>query len=466
MGKKKELIRELEITDLAAEGFGIGRNNGKVVFVPYVAPGDIVDVQPGRNRKKFQEGRAIKFHKHSEIRTRPFCEHFGTCGGCKWQHIPYEQQAAFKEQQVKDQLSRLSTIELPHINSIITAPEEKYYRNKLEYTFSNQRWLTTEEIQSGEKIERRGVGFHIPKMFDKILDLNECFLQDPISSDIRNSLKEFALKSDFSFYNVHDHKGLLRNLIIRNTTKGDLMVIVQFGEDQTEQIKSVMDFLSDRFPEITSLFYVINLKKNETFHDQELILYKGEPFIKESLGETIYQIGPKSFFQTNSKQAKSMYDLVLEYAELSGSELVYDLYTGTGTIANYLAKHAKKVVGVEYVPEAIEDAKINSEINGITNTSFFSGDMAEVLNDDFVKENGKPDLIITDPPRAGMHEKVIKSILDVQAEKIIYVSCNPATQARDLTLLDEKYSVKIVQPIDMFPHTQHVECVVLLQLRD
>jgi 23S rRNA (uracil1939-C5)-methyltransferase len=411
------------------------------------------------------EGEVVKFHAYSEDRIEPFCAHFGTCGGCKWQHITYELQQQYKRQQVVDQFERIAKIPIPEVAPLLASANTQYYRNKLDFTFSNSRWLTREEINSDQEFERNALGFHIPKMFDKIIDIEHCYLQGGISNAVRNGLRAFARANGISFYAIRNQVGVLRNLIIRTTSTGQTMVIVQFGENDPESISKVMTYLKAAFPEITSLLYVINTKGNETFHDLDLVTYAGLPYIEEQMEGLRFRIGPKSFYQTNSEQAYELYKVVRDQAQLKGNEVVYDLYTGTGTIANFVAKQAKQVIGVEYVAAAIEDAKLNSQLNGIDNTLFYAGDMKDILNDEFMANHAKPDLIITDPPRAGMDEKVIDMLLRIAAPVIVYVSCNPATQARDLALLGERYQVELVQPVDMFPQTYHVENVVRLTLK-
>ena len=462
---KNKVITNLLIERIASEGKCVGHHEGKVVFVSNVAPGDVVDVRITKGKSSFMEGEAIRFHEYSKDRIEPFCSHFGTCGGCKWQHINYDLQKTYKRQQVLDQFQRIAKVPIPEILPILGSAKTQYYRNKLDFTFSNSRWLTREEINSGAEFERNALGFHIPKMFDKIIDIEHCYLQGGISNEVRNELRAFARENQLSFYDIRNQKGLLRNLIIRSTSTGQTMVIVQFGENDPESIKLVMEFLKTKFPEITSLLYVINTKGNETFHDLELVTFAGLPYIEEEMEGLKFRVGPKSFYQTNSEQAYELYTVARDFADLQGDEVVYDLYTGTGTIANFVAKKAKQVIGVEYVEAAIEDAKLNSKINGIENTVFYAGDMKDILTDEFVANHAAPDVIITDPPRAGMDEKVVQMLLRLEAPKIVYVSCNPATQARDLALLEEKYRVEKVQPVDMFPQTYHVENVVLLTLQ-
>ncbi|WP_291786187.1 23S rRNA (uracil(1939)-C(5))-methyltransferase RlmD [Cecembia sp.] len=462
---KNKVLSNLRIERIASEGKCVAHYEGKVVFVQNVAPGDLVDVRITKGRSAFMEGEAINFHEFSKDRVEPFCRHFGTCGGCKWQHINYDLQKTYKWQQVVDQFTRIAKVPIPKVSRIIGSANTQYYRNKLDFTFSNNRWLTKEEINSEETFERNALGFHIPKMFDKIVDIDHCYLQGNISNEIRNSLRDFALREKLSFYDIRNQVGLLRNLIVRTSSTEEIMVIVQFGEEDKVAVQKVMQFLKDCFPSIDSLLYIINLKKNETFHDQEVITFYGKDFIEEQMEGLRFRIGPKSFYQTNSDQAYELYKVARSFAELDGREVVYDLYTGTGTIANFVAKMAKQVIGIEYVEAAIEDAKINSQLNGLKNTLFYAGDMKDVLNEEFLETHPKPDVVITDPPRAGMHEDVVKMLMKLQPQKIVYVSCNPATQARDIALMAEKYSVEKIQPVDMFPQTYHVENVVQLILK-
>ncbi len=457
------LLEKVKITDIGAEGNAVARVENLVVFVPMLIPGDIVDLKIVRKRKKYLEGRVINFHEYSPDRIKPRCKHFGVCGGCKWQHLPYELQLKYKEKQVKDNLARIGKIEQPEIKTIIGSDDIFLYRNKLEYTFSDKRWLTQEEINSDNKYEKEGaLGFHIPGLFDKVLDIEECHLQPEPSNSIRNAVREYAIRNDLSFFDLREQVGLLRNIVIRNSLKGDVMVIVVFFHEDTEKRTGLLDFIAKEFPTVTSLMYVINSKRNDSLNDQLPILYKGEDFLMEEMDNLKFRIGPKSFYQTNTKQALVLYRAALNFADLKGTETVYDLYSGTGTITNYVAPYAKKVIGIEYVEDAVSDARINSEINGIVNTLFYAGDMKDILSDAFFAENGKPDVIITDPPRAGMHEDVIKIIVKVAPAKIVYISCNPGTQSRDILLLSESYQVEGVQPVDMFPHTHHVENIVLL----
>lgn len=462
---KNKVLPTIRIERIAAEGKCVAYYEGKVVFVSNVAPGDLVDIRVTKGRSSFMEGEAIVFHEYSNDRVKPFCSHFGTCGGCKWQHINYELQKTYKRQQVIDQFTRIGKVDIPEVLPIIGSEKTQYYRNKLDFTFSNNRWLTKEEINSEKTFERNALGFHIPKMFDKIVDIDHCYLQGNASNDIRNSLRTFALQEGLTFFDLRNQVGLLRNLIIRSSSTGEIMVIVQFGENDPDGIQKVMEFLKTEFPSIDSLLYIINLKKNETFHDQEVITYHGRDFIEEEMEGLRFQVGPKSFYQTNSTQAYELYKVAREFASLNGDEVVYDLYTGTGTIANFVAKEAKQVIGIEYVEAAIADAKINSEINGLKNTLFYAGDMKDILNEEFLSQHPMPDVVITDPPRAGMHEDVVKMLLRLEAPTIVYVSCNPATQARDIALLSEKYQIDKIQPVDMFPQTYHVENVVKLTLK-
>ena len=466
--KKKQLplLQHITITDIAAEGKAIAKVDGLTVFVPYAVPGDVVDIQLARKKNSYAEGKVVKFHHYSSERTEAFCADYGVCGGCKWQILPYNKQLEYKQKQITDNLVRIGKIALPEISPILGAPKTTFYRNKLEFTFSNRKWLTEAQIRSDETVSNRdALGFHIPGMFDKIVDIEKCWLQTDDSNDIRNAIRTFCLENDYSFFDLRMQHGLMRTLIIRTSSIGELMVIVVFYEDDTEKREKLMTHLAETFPQITSLLYIINPKKNDTITDRQVIVWKGRDHIFEEMEGLRFKIGAKSFYQTNSEQAYNLYKITRDFAQLTGNELVYDLYTGTGTIANFIARNAKKVIGIEYVPEAIEDAHENSRINGIENTLFFAGDMKNVLNAGFIAQHGKPNVIITDPPRAGMHNDVIEAILSTEAQRIVYVSCNPATQARDLSILDEKYRVTRVQPVDMFPHTHHVENVVLLEKR-
>ncbi len=467
--KRKELpvIEGVEITDVAAEGKALGRVDEMVVFVPFAAPGDIVDVKIDKKRKSYAEGHIERLVKPSDIRVEPRCEHFTVCGGCRWQHLPYDFQLACKQRQVTDALTRIAKVELPEITPIKGSADIWEYRNKMEYTFSNRCWLTFEQLRSGEDFpDRDAAGFHIPGAFDKVLDIKRCHLQDDLGNRLRLFIKDFGKQHGYAFYDLRAQQGLLRTLMIRIASTGEIMAVMVFGEDNKEKIKTLLDAVSEAFPEITSLMYVVNTKVNDTIADQEVLLYAGKPYIEEEMEGLRFRVGPKSFYQTNSRQAYELYKVARDFARLSGGELVYDLYTGTGTIANFVSRRASRVIGIEYVEDAIADARINSEVNGITNTEFFAGDMKDVLTDEFIAEHGRPDVMIVDPPRAGMHQDVVDVILRAEPARIVYASCNPATQARDLALLDCKYGVEAVQPVDMFPHTQHVENVVALVRRD
>ncbi|MDR3695828.1 23S rRNA (uracil(1939)-C(5))-methyltransferase RlmD [Mucilaginibacter sp.] len=462
---KQRFFEDITIIDIAEEGKGVAKSDDFVIFVDKGVPGDIADVEVYRRKKNFGEGKITELKKPSEYRTEAFCEHFGTCGGCKWQHMTYAAQLKFKQKSVADALTRIAKIDVDGMAPIVPSPADKYYRNKLEYTFSNKRWLNDGENRTDEALNMNALGFHIPGRFDKILDIHHCWLQAEPSNTLRNRIRDFVIKHDYRFYDLKAHSGTLRNLIIRTSSTGETMVIVVFAFADEQEIKQLMGFINGEFPEITSLLYIINQKKNDTIFDQEVIAYRGPEFIYEEMEGIKFRIGPKSFYQTNSIQALKLYEITRDFAGFKGDELVYDLYTGAGTIANFIARSVKKVVGIEYVPSAIEDAKINSAINNISNTKFFAGDMKDVLAADFVAEHGKPDVIITDPPRAGMHPDVVNRLMEIEAPKIVYVSCNAATQARDLLVLKEKYDTVKIQPVDMFPHTQHVENVVLLVLR-
>lgn len=470
MARKKQnypLIEGLEITTLAAEGKAMGRWNDQVVFVPMTVPGDVVDVQIRVKRRRFMEGFVVNYRKHSDRKIEPFCHHFGVCGGCKWQNLGYEEQLKFKTEQVRDQLTRIGKIELPEILPCLGSAKTQFYRNKLEYTFADRRWMTYEEIaDAGREIAPEpALGFHIPNMFDKVLDIEKCWLQADPSNAIRLEIKRFCVEHGYEFYHAREHSGLMRNIVIRTASTGEIMLIVVFNSDDKERIEALMSHLHTTFPEITSLIYMVNTKWNDSLGDQEPILYAGKDHILEEMEGLQFKVGPKSFYQTNSEQAYELYKVARDFADLKPEETLYDLYTGTGTIANFCASRCHKVVGIEYVPEAIEDAKVNSAMNRIENTTFYAGDMKAVLNDDFVAKNGRPDVIILDPPRAGVDEPVIDVILRAAPERIVYVSCNPATQARDLALMDGLYRVEAVQPVDMFPHTHHVENVVKLVRR-
>ncbi len=472
MSRKKKSLPVLEnitITDYAAEGKALARVNELVVFVPFAVPGDVVDLQVRRKKHSYCEAEIIRFIKYSERRVKPFCQHFGICGGCKWQNIPYDEQLRMKQKQVYDQLTRIGKVNLPEFNQILGSVKTQGYRNKLEFGYSNRRWLTQDEIASGSDFtQMNAVGFHITGAFDKILPIEKCWLMDDLQNKIRNAIRDYAYEHDIVFYDIRKQCGLLRDIMVRNSDTGEWMVLIQFHyeKDEDEVIaKNLLQHIADGFPEITSLLYVNNQKGNDTFNDLNIEVFKGNDYIYETMDGLTFKVGAKSFYQTNTKQAYHLYSVVRDFANLTGNELVYDLYTGTGTIANFVSRYAKRVIGIEYVPEAIEDAKINSEINNISNTLFFAGDMKDILTESFISENGTPDIIITDPPRAGMHPDVVQTIIKTAPKRIVYVSCNPATQARDLSLLDDLYEVVAVQPVDMFPHTPHVENVVLLNRR-
>ncbi|HKI88524.1 MAG TPA: 23S rRNA (uracil(1939)-C(5))-methyltransferase RlmD [Draconibacterium sp.] len=464
--KKKPYYEKVRIQDIGAEGKALAKVNDVVVFTKLAIPGDVVDLQVTKKRKKYQEALVTKVHEFSPDRIEAFCDHFGICGGCKWQNLPYDKQLYYKQKQVEDQLRRIGKLDLPEICPILASDKSTFYRNKLEFTFSNKRWLTQKEIN--EKVEIFGsnaLGFHVPGLFDKVMNIEKCWLQPEPSNQIRNFIFHYALKNNLEFFDIREQKGFLRTLIIRTSSTGEAMVILSFFYENKEAQEKLLLAIKNQFQEITSLMYAINPKGNDTITDLKIKVFSGREYILEEMEGLKFKVGPKSFYQTNADQAYSLYKIVREFASLDGSETIYDLYTGTGTIANFVARYAKKVVGIEYVPEAIEDAKENARVNQIENTNFYSGDIKAVLNDDFVQQNGKPDVIITDPPRAGMHAEVVQSILNLLPQKIVYVSCNPATQARDLALMNERYSVQKVQPVDMFPHTHHVENVVLLKVR-
>ena len=466
--KRKELpvVENVEITGVAAEGKSIARVDDMVVFIPYGAPGDVVNIKFDKKKRSYAEAHIVDMVKPSPDRVTPACEHFGVCGGCKWQHIPYESQLRYKRDQVVDALTRIAKVEIPEVNPTLGSKETFCYRNKLEYTFSCKCWITFEDLRSGREIaDRNALGFHIPGAFDKVLDIKKCWLQDDLSNRIRLFVRQYALAKGYEFYDIKAQQGLMRTLMVRIASTGEVMLIVVFARPEQEKIDDMMGAIAAEFPEITSLLYVINQKVNDTIADQEVITYRGRDYINEEMEGLQFRIGPKSFYQTNSLQAYELYKVARRMAYLKPDDLVYDLYTGTGTIANFVARQVKKVVGIEYVPEAIADAKLNSEVNGIDNTIFFAGDMKDVLTDGFIAEHGRPDVMIIDPPRAGMHEDVVNVILNARPERIVYVSCNPATQARDLALMDEFYRVEEVQPVDMFPHTHHVENVVRMTRR-
>ena len=496
-------MEQITITDFAAEGKSLARVDDMVVFVPFTVPGDVVDLQVRRKKHSFMEAEVIRYHKYSNVRTQPFCQHFGVCGGCKWQQLPYEEQLKMKQQQVYDQLTRIGKITLPEFRPILGSVKTQKYRNKLDFGCANKRWITKEQMRN-EELEIRNeneemkndaprthslkdhpaIGFHITGAFDKILPIEKCWLMDDLQNQIRNEVRDYAIANGLSFFDLRAQVGLLRDVIIRNSNSGEWMVIVQVHIDhlplnidhyeerekesvngQWSMVNGLLQHIADKFPQITSLLYLDNQKCNDTIGDQDIEGYNGKVHSFELMEDLKFKVGPKSFYQTNTEQAYHLYSVAREFAGLTGNELVYDLYTGTGTIANFVAKKARQVIGIEYVPEAIEDAKVNSQLNGIENTLFYAGDMKDILTDDFIKEHGQPDVIITDPPRAGMHPDVIKTILNAAPKRIVYVSCNPATQARDLQALDCSYQVKAVQPVDMFPHTPHVENVVLLTKR-
>ena len=463
------MLEKVTITDVAAEGKALARVDDLVVFVPYVVPGDVVDLQVKRKKNHYAEAVAVRFHEFSPERAEPFCQHYGVCGGCKWQCLDYGEQIRYKQKQVVDNLTRIGKVEMPEVSPILGVPRTCFYRNKLEFTFSNKRWLTEEEIRQNVQYDQmNAVGFHIPGAFDKVLAIEKCWLQDDISNQIRNAVRDYAYEHHYSFINLRSQEGMLRNLMVRTSSTGELMVLLSCKiteASELELLEQLLSFIGDKFPQITSLLYVINNKCNDTINDLDVKVFKGNDHIFEEMEGLRFKIGAKSFYQTNSEQAYNLYKIARDFARLTGNELVYDLYTGTGTIANFVSRKAHRVIGIEYVPEAIEDAKVNSEINGIGNTLFFAGDMKDILTQDFINEHGRPDVIITDPPRAGMHPDVIGVILSARPERIVYVSCNPATQARDLSMLDGDYKLTAVQPVDMFPHTHHVENVVLLELR-
>lgn len=470
MAKKitnKIVFDHIKVLDAGAKGVSVAKApDGKVIFIPNVVPGDVVDVQTLKKRKAYYEGKAVKFHEFSEHRIEPICEHFGVCGGCKWQNMNYSQQLFYKQNEVKNHLQRIGKIELPEFEPILGSEKQFFYRNKMEFGFSNSRWLTQDEIESQEDLgNKNALGFHIPKMWDKILDINKCHLQEDPSNAIRNEIRDFANLNNLTFFNPRNPEGLLRTLMLRTASTGEIMVLIQFFEDDKQNRELLLDHLYEKFPQITSLQYVINQKANDTLYDTNIKLYKGRDYILEEMEGLKFSINAKSFYQTNSNQAYELYKITRDFAGLTGNEIVYDLYTGTGTIAQFVSKNAKKVIGVESVPEAIEDAKANAKRNNITNCEFFVGDMKVVFNEAFIAQHGKPDVIITDPPRDGMHKDVVEQLLKIEPQKIVYVSCNSATQARDLTLMDEKYKVTRVRPVDMFPQTHHVENVVLLERR-
>lgn len=465
--KKQIVLENVEIADVAAEGKALARIDDMVVFTQYAVPGDVVDIVVTKKKHSYMEGRVSQFWKFSNVRCEAKCEHYGICGGCKWQILPYEEQIRHKQKQVVDALTRIGHLELPEVSPILGSKKIYEYRNKLEYTFSNRRWVPfgeSREELSGQELY--GVGFHIPGMFDKVLDIRKCHLQVDISNQVRNEIRQYALEHNLEFFDLRNQGGFLRTLMVRTTSTGELMIVVVFYNDMKNEREALLEHIAQKFPEITSLLYVINQKCNDTITDQEIKVFKGTEAIYEEMEGLRFKIGPKSFYQTNSEQAYELYKVARNFAELEGNELVYDLYTGTGTIANFVSRKCRQVIGIEYVPEAIEDAKVNSKINNIDNTLFYAGDMKDMLTDGFIREHGRPDVIITDPPRAGMHEDVVNVILNAEPRRIVYVSCNPATQARDLAMLCQKYTITAVQPVDMFPHTHHVENVVQLRMKE
>jgi 23S rRNA (uracil1939-C5)-methyltransferase len=464
--KERKVLPDITITDISSEGMGIARVEGKVIFVEKAMPGDVVDVEVHKSKKSWAEGVISTLKKASDLRVKPECQHFGVCGGCKWQHIPYAQQLGFKKKIVADAFERIGKVSFPELPEVLGCENNFFYRNKLEFAFTDRKWLTEEEIKSGQSFEQRNaLGFHVPGSFSGVIDVEKCWLQPDPSNEIRLAVKQFALDNGYTFFNLKEQHGLLRNLMVRITAIGEILVLVSFFENDTEKIEALLNFIADRFPQITSLQFVVNSKRNDTIYDQELKTFKGKDHILEQLGDYKFKVGAKSFFQTNSNQAKVLYDITKEFAGLKKEDVVYDLYTGVGSIALYVSGECKRVVGVEQIEAAIADAKENAKLNGVENCSFYAGDVRMVLNPDFIATNGKPDVVITDPPRAGMHEDVVKTLLQLAAPKIVYVSCNPATQARDLQLLSEKYEVKRVQPVDMFPHTTHIENVAELHLK-
>lgn len=467
MGRRRKridlpLLERVTIADAGAEGKAVARVDNMVVFVPYAAPGDVVDLKVIGKKKSFFEGRVVKFHQYSLMRTQPQCEHFGLCGGCKWQHLDYQHQLAFKQKQVVDSFERIGKLTVPPFDPILPSANEYFYRNKLEFTFSNRKWLTGDEPQDDDELNTNGLGMHLPGMYDRIVDLKNCYLQPEPSNSIRLAVRNYGLKHNFTFYNTRNHEGFLRNVIIRTGSGDQTMVIMVFAQDRPELINPMMDFIAEQFPSVTSLHYVINTKRNDTISDLDIILHAGKPHITIQMEQLTFNIGPHSFFQTNAAQALNLYKIARDFAALEGHETVYDLYCGTGTITNFIAGRVQKAIGIEYIPSAVEDAFQNSELNDIRNTTFVAGDIAETLNDDFVGRHGNPHVVITDPPRAGMHPKVISQLVQIAPEKIVYVSCNPATQARDIAMMSDTYRLARIQPVDMFPQTHHVENVALL----
>lgn len=464
--RKKPFYENVRIEGIGAEGKALARVGDVVVFTKLAIPGDVVDLQVTKKRKRYQEAFVKDFKEFSKDRIDPYCEHFGTCGGCKWQMLPYQKQLFFKQKQVEDQLVRIAKVQIPDILPILGSKKDTFYRNKLEFTFSNKRWFTYEEVEKGSEIEHNSaLGFHVPGLFDKVIDINKCWLQPDPSNQIRNFINDYAISNNLDYFDIKEQRGFLRTLIIRTSSNGDVMVIVIFYREDETKRKKLLQAIADEYPAITSLMYVINSKGNDTIFDQEVKVFYGRDHIFEEMEGLKFKIGPKSFYQTNSEQAYELYKVARSFADIGKDETVYDLYTGTGTIANFVAHQAKKVVGIEYVPEAIKDAKVNSDINSIKNTAFYEGDIKDILNEEFVEKNGSPDVIIADPPRAGMHANVVESILRIAPSRFVYVSCNPATQARDIAMLDKFYQIEKIQPVDMFPHTHHVENVVLLTRR-
>ena len=463
--KKKIILENVLVTDYAAEGKALAKLDGKVIFISGAVPGDVADVFITKNKKDWAEGRVMQVKEYSKERVDPFCKHFGVCGGCKWQMLPYAKQLEYKQQEAEQNLRRIGKVALPEILPIIGADDDKYYRNKLEFTFSNKRYLLPGEMDNTDVLQQGALGFHVPRLFDKIIDIDECYLMDGVNNSIRNTIRNFTLQSNYSFYDVREHTGWLRNIVIRYCTTGELMVNVIFNYDDETERKKLLQHVLEQVPSITTLLFTINPKWNDTIYDLTPQVYFGKGFVLEKIEDFVFKISPKSFFQTNTKQAEKLYAVTRDFAGLTGNEVVYDLYCGTGSIGIFVSKQAKKIIGVEVIEDAIADAKENAALNNITHAQFFAGDVIKICNDEFFAKHGKPDVIITDPPRAGMHDKLVSKLLEIAAPKIVYVSCNTATQARDLGLLSEKYSVEKIQPVDMFPHTHHIECVVLLKLK-
>ena len=463
--KKKIILENVLVTDYAAEGKALAKLDGKVIFISGAVPGDVADVFITKNKKDWAEGRVMQVKEYSKERVDPFCKHFGVCGGCKWQMLPYAKQLEYKQQEAEQNLRRIGKVALPEILPIIGANDDKYYRNKLEFTFSNKRYLLPGEMDNTDVLQQGALGFHVPRLFDKIIDIDECYLMDGVNNSIRNTIRDFALQSNYSFYDVREHTGWLRNIVIRYCTTGELMVNMIFNYDDETERKKLLQHVLKQVPSITTLLFTINPKWNDTIYDLTPQVYFGKGFVLEKIEDFVFKISPKSFFQTNTKQAEKLYAVTRDFAGLTGNEVVYDLYCGTGSIGIFVSKQAKKIIGVEVIEDAIADAKENAALNNITHAQFFAGDVIKICNDEFFATHGKPDVIITDPPRAGMHDKLVSKLLEIAAPKIVYVSCNTATQARDLGLLSEKYSVEKIQPVDMFPHTHHIECVVLLKLK-